>query len=178
VRESEDRFLPPVGWAVQPTRDDRHPVRRERTMLPTPFRRSRNAGLTRLHDNLDEMFESFFRGEEPAVGTFAPPLDVAERDDAILIRADLPGVKPEDIDVSVHANTLTLSGSRQEEKTDAGDNYYHVERRSGAFKRTVQLPSNVDPEQVHARCKDGVLTIELKKHEKELPRKIKINSAE
>jgi HSP20 family protein len=145
-------------------------------MLLAPFRRSRNAGLTRLHDSLDEMFENFFRGEQGEMGAFAPALDVADRDDAIVVRADLPGVKPEDIDVSVHANTLTLSGSRREEKTDEGDNYYHVERRAGAFKRTVQLPSNVDPEQVHARCKDGVLTIELKKHEKELPRKIKIEN--
>ncbi|MFP4052490.1 MAG: Hsp20/alpha crystallin family protein [Phycisphaerae bacterium] len=143
-------------------------------MLLAPFNRNRNAGLARLHDSLDEMFESFFRPETGNALGFAPALDVAEREDALVIKADLPGVDAENIDVSVHGNTLTLSGHRSEEKEDRNGNYYHVERRSGAFKRTVQLPAEVDPDQIEARCKDGVLTIEMKKHEREMPRKVQI----
>ena len=101
---------------------------------------------------------------------------MAEHDDAIVVKAELPGLNPDDIEVSVHGNTLTLSGEKKESSEDKGDNYYHVERRYGRFHRDVLLPAEVDAEKVEANYKDGVLTITVPKTEEAKPKKIKITS--
>jgi HSP20 family protein len=120
------------------------------------------------------MFESFLGGAPMSAEGFAPALDIAEKDDAILVMTDVPGVKSEDIDISVQGNTLTLSGRTSEEKEDRGEGYYHVERRSGSFKRSVSLPSDIDPDRIEASTRDGVLTITCPKSEKSKARKIEV----
>ena len=127
-------------------------------------KRNRN-GLARLHNEMDDLFDGFFRGlDRPFAGYKAwPAIDVAEEENAIVVRAEIPGCKAEDIDISVYGNTLTISGEKkfEEEKKEKG--YYHVESTYGSFRRELTLPTDVDPDKIEADCKDGVLSITLPK---------------
>ena len=138
-------------------------------------RRNRN-GLTGLHGDIDDLFDSFFRGlDRPFAGYKVwPAIDVAEEEDAIVVRAEIPGCKAEDIDISVYGNTLTISGEKKlsEEKKEKG--YYHVESTYGSFRRELTLPTDVDRDKIDATCKDGVLSITLPKAEKAKTVKIKV----
>ncbi|HUV64470.1 MAG TPA: Hsp20/alpha crystallin family protein [Sedimentisphaerales bacterium] len=134
-------------------------------MALVPFDKRGRNGLARLHTEMDDLFDSFFRGlERPFAGYKAwPAIDVAEEDEAIVIRAEVPGCKAEDIDISVHGNTLTISGEKklEEEKREKG--YYHMESTYGSFRRELNLPTDVDANKIDAVCKDGVLSITLPK---------------
>ncbi len=116
---------------------------------------------------MDDWFESFFRGLDRPLGFFGPrawpAIDVAEKDDTVLVRAEVPGLKPEDIDIAVYGDTLTISGEKKESKEDEGDGFYHVESTYGSFRREVTLPTDVDESKIEAVCKDGVLSITLPK---------------
>lgn len=141
-------------------------------------------------DEMDRLFENFlgraalrpFRSEWPSWGELAAPLegrvpkvDVIDRDDQIVVRAEVPGIKREDLDVSVSDNTVTIKGeTRHEEKEEKGDFYRHEISR-GAFARTVALPHTVSTEDVKARFKDGVLELTLPKVEKAKRRNITID---
>ncbi len=148
-------------------------------MSRLPTRRNQESGLARLHNDFDRMLDRFFGDwglpSFGAAGTTAwPALDVMERDDAIVIKAEAPGMKPEDINVSVHGNALTISGEKKEEHEDKREGYYHTERRYGTFRRTVTLPSEVDVDKIEAAHRDGVLTITLPKSEQAKPRQIEV----
>ena len=138
-------------------------------------KRNRN-GLARLHNEMDDLFDGFFRGlDRPFAGYKAwPAIDVAEEKDSIIVRAEVPGCKADDIDISVYGNTLTISGEKklEEEKKEKG--YYHIESTYGSFRRELTLPTDVDSSKVEAACKDGVLTITLPKAEKAKKVKVKI----
>jgi HSP20 family protein len=125
---------------------------------------------------MDDLFDCFFRGlDRPFAGYKAwPAIDVAEEEDAILVRAEVPGCKAEDIDISVYGNKLTISGEKKlsEEKKEKG--YYHVESTYGSFRREVTLPTDVDQAKIDAVCKDGVLSITLPKAEKARTIKVKV----
>jgi HSP20 family protein len=127
-------------------------------------KRNRN-GLASLHNEMDDLFDGFFRGlDRPFAGYKAwPAIDVAEQENTIVVRAEVPGCKADDIDISVYGNTLTISGEKKlsEEKKEKG--YYHVESTYGSFRRELTLPTDVDPSKVEAACKDGVLSITLPK---------------
>ncbi len=141
-----------------------------------PFRGRTNRNLTRFQDAVNELFGRFFE-DMPSLATeyaWAPLLDVAEREDAVVVKAEVPGVKPDDIDISVHGNTLTISGHKKEETDKSEGDYYHVERRRGEFRRSVTLATDVDADKIDATCKDGVLTITLPKAEQAKPKKIKV----
>jgi len=140
------------------------------------FCRTRPNPLARLHNEVDDLFDGFFRGlDRPFAGYKAwPAIDVAEQDDAIVVRAEVPGTKPEDIDVSVYGNTLTISGEKAETKEEKDKGYYHVETTHGTFRREINLPADVDNAKVEAACKDGVLTITLPKAEVSKAVKVKI----
>jgi HSP20 family protein len=122
-------------------------------------------GLARLHNEMDDLFDGFFRGlDRPFAGYKAwPAIDVAEEKDSIVVRAEVPGCKADDIDISVYGNTLTISGEKklEEEKKEKG--YYHIESTYGSFRREITLPTDVDSAKVEAACKDGVLSITLPK---------------
>ncbi len=109
-------------------------------------------------------------------GDWVPAMDIADREDALIVRADLPGMKAEDIDISVQGNVLTVSGQRKECCEKKGEDYYHVERRCGAFRRDVTLGSAVDAEKIKAEYHDGVLEITLPKSEAAKPRKVQIKT--
>jgi HSP20 family protein len=146
------------------------------TMALVPIHRRHRNGLTRLHGDIDDLFDSFFRGlDRPFAGYKAwPAIDVAEEEDAIVVRAEIPGCKAEDIDISVYGNTLTISGEKKlsEEKKEKG--YYHIESTYGSFRRELTLPNDVDQNKIDATCKDGVLSITLPKAEKSKAVKVKI----
>jgi HSP20 family protein len=129
---------------------------------------------------MNDLFGRFFGdwGMAPlsGTGTWFPALDLAEKDDAFVVKAELPGIKPDEIDISVQGNTLTLSSEKTESSEDSGENYYHTERRYGAFRRDVTLPAEVNAEKIEASHRDGVLTITLPKSEQAKPKKIKIST--
>ncbi len=146
-------------------------------MTLVPFTRRSRGELARLHNEMDDLFDGFFRGlGRPFDGYKAwPALDVAEQDDAIVVRAEVPGCKADDIDISVYGNTLTISGQKKETKQEKDKGYYHTESVYGSFRREVNLPTDVDPAQVEATCKDGILSITLPKAAKSKAVKVPIN---
>jgi HSP20 family protein len=147
-------------------------------MTLATFTRKAANPLARLHNEMDDLFDGFFRGlDRPFAGYKAwPAIDVAEQDDAIIVRAEVPGTKPDDIDISVYGNTLTISGEKKETKEEKDKGYYHVESTYGSFRRDVGLPTDVDSAKVEAAYKDGVLTITLPKAEVSKAVKIKVKS--
>jgi HSP20 family protein len=122
------------------------------------------------------LFDSFFRGlDRPFFGYKAwPAIDIAEEENAILVKAEVPGCKADDIDISVHGNTLTISGEKKasDEKKEKG--YYYMESTYGSFRRELNLPTDVEPDKIDAVCKDGVLSITLPKAERAKAVKIKV----
>jgi HSP20 family protein len=106
--------------------------------------------------------------------SWAPALDVYEDKDNLLVRAELPGMRKEDIDISLHENVVTISGERKNEKSHEGANVSRQERFFGRFTRSISLPKSVDHSRVKAGYKDGLLTVTLPKVEEAKPRQIKI----
>ena len=103
-----------------------------------------------------------------------PDTDIFERDGKIVVRADLPGMKRDDIDVSVQDDTLILRGHREEEKRIDGDNYYGSERATGRFYRAIALPDGVAPDEIEALYQDGVLEITFPKGAAQETRRVQI----
>jgi HSP20 family protein len=138
---------------------------------------------------MDRMFESAFprgwlrplRWERPLLSELAgmelraPAVDVVERDEEVVVRAEVPGVEKKDVDVSITASSVTIKGeTRREEKEEKGE-YYRCEISRGAFSRTVSLPASVDPDKAKASFKDGILEITLPKVEKAKRRTLKLD---
>lgn len=112
---------------------------------------------------------------EDAFGAWAPPVDIFESGDDLLIRAELPGLRREDIDVRVEENTLVLRGERQVDNEINDAKTYRQERVFGAFSRRFALPTSVDPTRITARYVDGLLEVRLPKADEAKPRKIQID---
>src|SRR4030081_1072622 len=127
--------------------------------FPAPFRTFEDA-VTRL---LSEP-----RGTRP----WSPSVDIYETENELVLKADLPEVKLEDIEVRVENQTLTLKGERKFEKDDSGKGPHRIERSYGAFERVFTVPTTVDPEKVAADYKNGVLTVRLPKKEAAKPRQV------
>jgi HSP20 family protein len=107
-------------------------------------------------------------------GLFSPNFDVKETKEGFVFRADLPGVKEEDLEISLTGNRLTISGKREQEKHEQGDTYYTSERSYGTFSRAFTLPDGTDGDNVKAELKDGVLQVIVPKKPEVQPRKIAI----
>ena len=105
------------------------------------------------------------------------PLDISVSDDQIRVRAEVPGVSPDDLNISLAGDILTLSGKKADEDEAANGTRYYTERRFGSYQRTVKLPCPVDPDHVSAEHKNGVVTIALQKSETVRPKRIKVKSA-
>lgn len=134
--------------------------------------------LSSLRDELDRLFEAplaeLGRGNQLLSG-YTPALDVFEQKDNVVVRAELPGMKKEDIEVSLHQNTLSISGERKHEESHKDHEMYRSERFFGRFQRSVTLPTAVAADKVKASYKDGVLTITLPKSEEAKPRHIDVS---
>ena len=130
-----------------------------------------------LQAQLNRLFEPFARfatGDEDLVsGTWVPPVDVAETQDKILVRAEVPGIRQEDISIEFENGLLTLRGERKIEKAE-GVTWHRVERIYGNFSRSFTLPRSVDPEKITASYREGILEVEVPKREEAKPKHIKI----
>ena len=122
-----------------------------------------------------EAFTPGFGEGELSTRTWAPPVDIFENENNIVLKAELPGVDPKDVEVRVEDNTLYLKGERKFEKETKEENYHRIERAYGSFARSFSLPSSIDAEKVAADYKDGLLTLTLPKREEAKPKTIKIN---
>lgn len=129
-----------------------------------------------MNDLFNRVFNLDWPWESSATGTWWPSLDVADRSDAIVARVDVPGMKSEDIDISVQGNTLTIRGERKDVREDEQENYYYCERRSGSFRRDITLPSTVQADKIEAQYRDGVLTITMPKTEQAKPKRIQVKT--
>lgn len=103
----------------------------------------------------------FRRGRRPFAEGWFPDIDVFEREGKVIVRADVPGMKPEEIEVTVEGDLLTVKGRREEEKEVKEENYYASERSFGEFSRTVRLPEGADVDAIEATCSDGVLEVTI-----------------
>ncbi|NJM52469.1 MAG: Hsp20/alpha crystallin family protein [Blastocatellia bacterium] len=120
---------------------------------------------------------SFNRGDNELMrGAWSPSVDIFENQDQIVLEAELPGMKSEDVNISIENNVLTLHGERKFEKKDEGDNFHRVERSYGSFSRSFTLPPTVSSENANAEFENGVLRLTLAKREESKPRRIEIKA--
>jgi HSP20 family protein len=136
------------------------------------------ANLARRMENLfDEMVgRGLWRTSEerPLRGSWVPAINILERQDAMVITADLPGLKAEDVDVTVEEGTLSIRGERRLEEASEGETYHRVERLYGVFERSFTLPNSVDVDKIDARFSNGEMVLTLPKREESKPRSVKI----
>ncbi len=128
--------------------------------------------LLDLRTQMDRLFDEFynagtelspfFKGFEE-LGDFAPKMDIDETEKEFTVSAELPGLKPEDVDISLHDNVLTIQGEKRAEKEEKDQHSYHMERSFGSFSRSVRLPGEVEAGKIDASLKDGLLKITLPK---------------
>jgi HSP20 family protein len=129
--------------------------------------------MLRLQDELNSLYS---RAAEPSSATF-PAVNVWTSEDSAVVTTELPGVEPNDIDISVVGETLTLRGSRGPEQLGQGDTYHRHERGHGRFSRSIQLPFRIEGDEVSATFKNGTLNITLPRAHADRPRKIQIKTA-
>jgi HSP20 family protein len=134
-----------------------------------PFGREFASLANRLNQAFDMDRESF--------GGWHPPVDIYEDKDGVVLKAELPGMKKEDIDVRVENNVLTMNGQRKREQEVKEDGYFRCERSYGSFSRSFSLPTTVDVKKINASYKDGVLTVSLPKLEEAKPKQIDVKVA-
>ena len=136
-------------------------------MALSPFR---GRGLYDVHGEMNRLFDEMFGGlarrsggrqGEGAVESWSPALDVLHEDGDVVVRAELPGVKPDDVDITLSRGVLTISGQRKVEQEQQGQGYYVRERRYGTFRRSLMLPEGIDESKIDARYEDGVLEVRI-----------------
>lgn len=136
-------------------------------MALSPFR---GRGFYDVHGEMNRLFDEMFGGlarrsggrqGEGAAGSWSPALDVLHEDGDVLVRAELPGVKPDDVDITLSRGVLTISGQRKAEQEQQGQGYYVRERRYGSFRRSLMLPEGIDESKIDARYENGVLEVRI-----------------
>ena len=158
-----------------------------------PFRTKRSSGmesgslatLADFRNEMNRLFEGFFSRPSLASpwfgtaehGQWLPAIDMSEHDAEIHIRAELPGIDPKDVDVSVSEDRLVISGEKKSEKEATGEGWSHRESHYGGFSRAIPLPESVDPAKVTARYDKGVLMVELTKSPTSASRKVPVLTA-
>jgi HSP20 family protein len=123
-------------------------------------------GLVTLKQEMDRLFDRFWERdfpELPSVREWSPRLDFSETKDALIVKMEVPGIEPKEIQVSLQDQVLTIKGEKEQEKEEKDEHYYRAERSYGAFQRSLHLPAAVDGEKVTARFKNGLLTVTLPK---------------
>jgi len=136
-------------------------------------------GLVAMNDRLNRSLNdpSYTQHAEDAFGAWAPPVDIFEKQDRLVIRAEIPGVATKDVDVRIENGVLTLRGERKQETEVTEENAHRMERVYGAFTRSFSLPTTVDATKVMATYKDGVLEVTVPKVETAKPKRIEIEAA-
>jgi HSP20 family protein len=139
--------------------------------------------LTSLQNEMNRIFNTFFDAPSPngggangggALRRWLPPMDLVETDDRFVLRADLPGLSEEDVQIELEDSVLTISGERRAEHEDTREGFYRVERSFGQFRRSLTLPEGVDPDAIGAAFHKGVLEVRIPKPEERKPRRVAI----
>ena len=143
--------------------------------MPVTARWSPQQNLDTIHNQLSRFLEPFMRtaDEDLVSGSWMPPVDVAETQEKIIVRAEVPGMKQEDIQIEFENGLLSIRGERKLLKEE-GVTFHRVERTFGNFSRSFTLPRTIDPEKISASYRDGVLQIEVPKKEEAKPKQIRI----
>jgi HSP20 family protein len=128
--------------------------------------------MLNLQDQLNRVFGSFFGGTTQAA--WLPSVDVFDTKDAVVLKADIPGVEPSDVSVEINENVLTIRGERKQDEQPEEDRFYRMERPTGTFERSIALPQGVLTDDVQATFSEGVLTVRVPKAEEVKPRRIPI----
>ncbi len=130
-----------------------------------------------LNRLMEETFGEFGQFEQrigSQIGTWKPAIELFEKDGNLLLRAELPGLEKDDINIEISNNSLILSGDIKEKEEEKGQNYYKSELRYGKFLRNINLPLDINKEKIKASFKNGILTIDMPKTEEEKQKKLKI----
>jgi HSP20 family protein len=136
-------------------------------MKPEPFSRE-----------VDRLFDAFFGQSDRETGRrWVPPVDLVEAEDHFVLKADLPGLREDDVAIEIQDGTLTISGERKAEHEQRERGWYRIERSFGSFSRSLTLPDGVDPEGIKAEFHDGVLEVRIPKPAERKPRRISISSS-
>jgi HSP20 family protein len=146
------------------------------TSALSPYRRGVNL-FDSLRREMEDLFERMIRddgGNGQAMAAWAPQVDVEETEKEFLVKADLPGVEPKDVDIRVVDNVLTVRGGKEEKKDERKKAYHRMERFSGQFYRAITLPAGTDADKVNATSANGVITITIPKRPEAQPKKIAI----
>ena len=138
----------------------------------------RSSPLQTIREEMQDLVAQVLGDQSPSwfPVSLLPKADISETDHAVEVRMDLPGIKPEEIDIQLSNNLLTVSGERKEEKEEKGKTFHRVERRMGTFSRSILLPCCVQEAKVDATYGNGVLSISLPKTDEAKAHKIKVNS--
>jgi HSP20 family protein len=145
------------------------------------WKKGEDWGLTQMRREMDRLFDRFseawpFRGITE-MDKWTPSVDVSETDKELIVRAELPGIDPKDIDISLNGNVLAIKGERKHEREEKKENFHLVERSSGSFARSIQLPSEVNADKIKATYKDGILNLSMPKTKIEAVKKIEVKTA-
>jgi HSP20 family protein len=132
--------------------------------------------LNALQGEMNRLFNSFFDESDGGQRRWAPPVDLLEREDSLVLRADLPGLGEDDVQIEMRDNVLTIAGERNAEHEDKQNGYYRIERAFGRFSRSLQLPEGVDADRIQASFDNGVLEVVIPKPEARQPRRIEIGN--
>lgn len=151
--------------ALLPKRKDEHGVDRP---------------INSLQREMNRLFEDFFSRDffvEPfrGMGEYHPAMDVSETEDAVIVKAELPGMEAKDVEINLNGDVLSLRGEKREETEEKTKSFHRVERSYGSFERSVRLPYAVKADKVEATFKNGVLTVQLPKAEEAKRKSVKIN---
>lgn len=130
--------------------------------------------LSELRREMDNLFEQGNGSME--LGQWSLPVDIKDEANQFTVKTDIPGIKPEDIELSVEGNTLTIKGERKEEKKTEEEGYTRIERHSGSCYRCLTLPDSVDADAIKAESKEGVLTVVLPKKKEAGTKAIKVTA--
>ena len=131
-----------------------------------------------VQDEMNGLFNGLVSSRSASRGAedWIPSVDISETDDGFIVTADVPGMSAESIKISVANNVLTLRGEKKNVREETEENFHRVERVFGAFERTFSLPSGVEPENIRAKYKDGVLRVRLPKSKEAKPQEIKVEA--
>ena len=133
--------------------------------------------LDALQSDVSRVFDTFFgtrSGNGVATRRWVPAMDLVEEDEHLVLRADLPGLTEEDVNIEVKDGVLTVSGERRAEEKTEDKGYHRVERAYGSFSRSLSIPEGIDPEQVSAEFDNGVLEVRIPKPEERKPHRVQI----
>ena len=130
-----------------------------------------------LQSEVNRVFDAFFgNGNASRTRRWVPAMDLVETEEHLVLRADLPGLKRDDVQIEIKDNALSVSGERRGEQEEKAEGYYRVERSFGAFSRSLTLPEGVDPDAVEAEFTEGVLEIRIPKPAERKPHRVEIGA--